>query len=97
VALSRLHEAAQHALNEVLDMRGRGNLDAASAAGDKLTAAQVASGLREMGAGCTEDEFFTAESLSVAQSMHRSFEQLADNLVSLNLLTKEQGRLSNHA
>jgi acyl transferase domain-containing protein/NADPH:quinone reductase-like Zn-dependent oxidoreductase/SAM-dependent methyltransferase/acyl carrier protein len=91
VALSRLHEAAQHALDEVLDMRGRGNLDAASAAGDKLTAAQVASGLRDMGAGCTEDEIFTAESLSVAESMHRSFEQLADNLVSLNLLTKEQG------
>ncbi len=91
VALSRLHEAAQHALDEVLDMRGRGNLDAASAAGDKLTAAQVANGLRDMGAGCTEDEFFTAESLSVAQSMHRSFEQLADNLVLLNLLTKEQG------
>jgi acyl transferase domain-containing protein/acyl carrier protein len=91
VALSRLYEAAQHALDEVLDMRGRGNLDAASAAGDKLTAAQVASGLRDMGAGCTEDEIFTAESLSVAESMHRSFEQLADNLVSLNLLTKEQG------
>jgi len=91
VALSRLHKAAQLALDEVLDMRGRGNLDAASAAGDKLTAAQVASGLRDMGAGCTEDEIFTVESLSVAQSMHRSFEQLADNLVSLNLLTKEQG------
>ena len=91
VALSRLHEAAQHALDEVLDMRGRGNLDAASAAGDKLTAAQVASGLRDMGAGCTEDEIFTAESLSVAESMHRSFEQLSDNLVSLKLLTKEQG------
>ena len=91
VALRRLHQTAQIALDEVLDMRGRGNLDAASAAGDKLTAAQVASGLRDMGAGCTEDEFFTSESLSVAESMHRSFEQLADNLVSLNLLTKEQG------
>jgi acyl transferase domain-containing protein/acyl carrier protein len=91
VALSRLHEVAQLALDEVLDMRGRNNLDAASAAGDKLTAAQVASGLRDMGAGCTEDEIFAAESLSVAESMHRSFEQLADNLVSLNLLTKEQG------
>lgn len=91
VALSRLHEVAQVALDEVLDMRCRGNLDAASAAGDKLTAAQVASGLRDMGAGCTEDEFFTAESLSVAESMHRSFEQLADNLVSLKLLAKEQG------
>jgi acyl transferase domain-containing protein/NADPH:quinone reductase-like Zn-dependent oxidoreductase/SAM-dependent methyltransferase/acyl carrier protein len=91
VALSRLYDVAQLALDEVLDMRGRGNLDAASAAGDKLTAAQVASGLRDMGAGCTEDEIFTAESLSVAESMHRSFEQLADNLVSLNLLTKEQG------
>ena len=29
MALTRLHEVAQHALDEVLDMRGRGNLDAA--------------------------------------------------------------------
>jgi hypothetical protein len=53
--------------------------------------------LREMGAGCTEDEIFTAESLSVAESMHRSFEQLADNLVSLNLAHQRAGWLSNHA
>lgn len=90
VALSRLLEAAQIALDEVLDMRGRDNLDAASAAGDKLTAAQVTSGLREMGAGCTGDGTFTADSLGVAESMRRSFGQLADNLVSLKLLIKDQ-------
>jgi hypothetical protein len=50
VPLARLREVAQDALDVVLDMRGRDNLDAASAAGDELTAAQVANGLREMGA-----------------------------------------------
>ncbi|MDI1314782.1 type I polyketide synthase [Prosthecobacter sp.] len=82
VALSRLHEVAQHALDEVLDMRGRDNLDAASAAGDELTAAQVASGLRAMGA---EGEF-TAKTLRVGDSMQRSFVQLMNNLVKQKLL-----------
>jgi acyl transferase domain-containing protein/acyl carrier protein len=88
--LQCLHDVAQHALDQVLDMRGRDNLDAASAAGDELTAAQVANGLREMGACSTEDDVFTAASLSVATSMRASFEQLADNLVKLNLLTKDE-------
>ncbi|MFZ4765304.1 MAG: beta-ketoacyl synthase N-terminal-like domain-containing protein, partial [Roseimicrobium sp.] len=86
--LLRLHEVAQHALDQALDMRGRGNLDAASAAGDELTAAQIANGLRAMGAFSTEGETFTAASLNVAESMRASFEQLADNLVTLKLLTK---------
>lgn len=85
VALSRLHEVAQSALDEVLDMRGRDNLDAASAAGDELTAAQVASGLRAMGA----EGRFSAKSLRVADSMQRSFVQLMDNLVKQKLLTQE--------
>ena len=85
VALTRLHEVAQHALDEVLDMRGRANLDAASAAGDELTAAQVASGLRAMGA----EGSFTAKSLGVAESMRRSFVQLMDNLVKQGLLSRE--------
>ncbi len=82
VPLSQLHAAAQSALDEVLDMRGRNNLDAASAAGDELTAAQVASGLRAMGA---EGEF-TAKSLGVSDSMQRSFVQLMNNLVKQKLL-----------
>jgi acyl transferase domain-containing protein/NADPH:quinone reductase-like Zn-dependent oxidoreductase/SAM-dependent methyltransferase/acyl carrier protein len=85
VALSRLHSVAQHALDEVLDMRDRNNLDAASAAGDELTAAQVASGLRAMGA----EGDFTARSLGVSDSMQRSFVQLMNNLVKQNLLTQK--------
>ena len=85
VALSRLHQVAQHALDEVLDMRCRDNLDAASAAGDELTAAQVANGLRAMGA----DGSFTAISLGVADSMRRSFVQLMDNLVKQGLLNRK--------
>jgi acyl transferase domain-containing protein/acyl carrier protein len=87
VALTRLHEVARRALDEVLDMRGRDSLDAASAAGDDLTAAQVASGLREMGASGR----FTTESLGVTEGMRLSFEQLADNLVKQNLLIKDGG------
>ena len=91
VPLASLHNASQQALDEVLDMRGRENLDAASAAGDKLTAAQVANGLREMGAGSTKENFFTAESLGVADSMKASFGQLMGNLVQEGLLTEQEG------
>ena len=87
--LSRLVKVAQEALDEVFDMRGRQNLEAASAAGDELTAAQVANGFREMGAGTNKDDSFTAESLGVAESMKKSFWQLADNLVHLKLLKKK--------
>jgi acyl transferase domain-containing protein/SAM-dependent methyltransferase/acyl carrier protein len=87
VPLARLHEVAQQALDDVIDMRGRDNLDAASAAGDELTAAQVASGLLEMGATGR----FTSESLGVTEGMRLSFEQLADNLVREGLLTREGG------
>lgn len=85
VTLSRLHEVAQHALNEVLSLRGHANLDAASAAGDLLTAAQVASGLRAMGANGS----FTAKSLGVSDSMQRSFVQLMNNLVKQELLVQK--------
>jgi len=89
VPLDRLHDVAQHALDEVLDMRGRGDLQAASAAGDELTAAQVARGLREMGAGTSPDGMFTADSLGVAEPMQPAFAQLAASLVQDNLLIKE--------
>ena len=75
---------ARKALDEVLDFRGRATLEAASAAGDELTAAQVAFGLREMGA----EGYFTADSLGVAGAMRASFAQLADNLVEIRMLEK---------
>jgi acyl transferase domain-containing protein/NADPH:quinone reductase-like Zn-dependent oxidoreductase/SAM-dependent methyltransferase/acyl carrier protein/short-subunit dehydrogenase len=83
--LKRLVATAQQALDQVLDMRGRGNLDAASAAGDDLTASQVASGLLAMGA----EQHFTEESLRISPAMQRSFVQLMDNLVHEGLLLRE--------
>lgn len=85
VALTRLREVAQQALDTVFDMRGRDRLDAASAAGDELTSAQVAHGLREMGAS----GYFTADSLGVSAAMNASFVQLMDNLVLVSLLQQE--------
>jgi len=84
VALEQLCKVARQALDEVLDLRGRVALEAASAAGDELTASQVASGLRDMGAV----GYFTADSLGVAEAMRASFAQLADNLAELGLLEK---------
>lgn len=89
VPLARMMEVARQALDEVFDMRGRDNLSSASAAGDELTAAQVANGLREMGAGNQVNDSFTADSLDVAESMRASFRQLADNLVQHDLLIKD--------
>jgi len=85
VPLAQLRGVAQKALDEVFDMRGREKLNAASVAGDELTAAQIASGLRAMSAVGK----FTAQSLGVAPSMRRSFVQLMDNLVKEGLLTRE--------
>src|SRR6202022_2144313 len=90
VPLDRLHDVAQLALDEVLDMRGRENLQAASAAGDELTAAQVARGLREMGAGNSPDGMFTADSLGGAESMQPVFAQLMGDLVEHHLLIQER-------
>ncbi len=84
VPLADLRQVAQRALDEVLDMRGRDSLDAASAAGDELTAAQVANALRAMGAAGS----FTAADLNVAPAMQPSFVQLMDNLMHEHLLTK---------
>ena len=89
VSLRRLQDAAQHALDEVLDMRDRDHLEAASIAADALTAAQVARALRDMGAGSAKGGIFTAESLGVADSMRRSFDQLLADLVQQKLLVKK--------
>src|ERR1700730_13449103 len=89
VPLGRLHDVVQHALDEVLDMRGRDHLQAASAAGDELTAAQVARGLGEMGAGLSPDGMFTADSLGVAESMPPVFAQVMGILREHHLLIQE--------
>jgi acyl transferase domain-containing protein/acyl carrier protein len=89
VPLGRLREVSRQALDQVLDLRGRDALEAASVAGDELTAAQVASGLREM--GVRAHGLFSAGSLGVTESMRMSFGQLADNLVQMKLLSTESG------
>lgn len=87
VPLERLHNVARRALDEVFDMRGRISLQIANSARDKLTVAQLACGLREMGAG--NGALFTAESLGVAEPMRRAFAQLMDDLVPHGLLIQE--------
>ena len=89
VPLGVLLGVAKHSLDEVLDMRGRSDLEAASAAGDELTAAQVASGLWAMGEGTLIEKGFTADSLGVAEPMRPVFAQLAAGLVERNLLISE--------
>jgi acyl transferase domain-containing protein/SAM-dependent methyltransferase/acyl carrier protein len=89
VPLDRLHDVARNALDEVLDLRGRKDLEAASAAGDELTAAQVANGLQVMGAGKGDGGLFTAASLGVAEAMQPVFAQLTENLEKRNLLLNE--------
>ncbi|MGV3531995.1 MAG: beta-ketoacyl synthase N-terminal-like domain-containing protein, partial [Chthoniobacteraceae bacterium] len=83
--LSQLHAAAHDALEEVLAVRGREKLQEALAAGDDLAAAQIAHGLREMGAEVGAP--FTARSLKVADAMEPVFIRLADTLVERKLLT----------
>ncbi len=75
--LSRLKEAAGAALDEVVNARGRGKLEAALAAGDTLAAAHLAQGLRKMGAG----DLITAEALGVAPALQPVFGQLMAGLV----------------
>ncbi|MGI8438466.1 MAG: SDR family NAD(P)-dependent oxidoreductase [Chthoniobacterales bacterium] len=87
--LIRLQDVAQKVLNEVLDLRGRSALQAASATGDELTAAHVARGLRAMGAATVPDETFTAASLGVAEAMRPAFAQLMASLVQDHLLIEE--------
>ena len=88
-SLASLHEAAHHALDEVIATRGRDQLQAAMAAGDDLAASQLVRGLREMGA--TPAAKFTADSLRVAAPMRPVFERLMASLVKRGLLKKEAG------
>lgn len=84
--LNDLLASAQKALDAALDMRGRENLQAASAAVDELTAAHVAAALNEMGV----EGPFTADSLGVAASMRPAFEQLMKDFVQRGLLVEKE-------
>src|SRR6185503_71581 len=65
--LEQLQAAASIALEQVIAIRGRQELQAATAAGDDLTAAQLAHGLRGMGVAAGKK--FTAASLRIATPM----------------------------
>ena len=84
--LEQLQAAASTALEQVIAIRGRQELQAAMAAGDDLTAAQLAHGLREM--GVTAGQKFTADSLRVATPMQPVFERLIASLVTRGLFKK---------
>ncbi len=84
--LPQLHETSLRALNEVIATRGRTQLEASIAAADDLAAAQLAAGLRAMGASAKAG--FTAESLGVAKTMQPVFERLLANLAKRGLLKK---------
>ena len=84
--LEQLHSAAAHALEQVLALRREG-LKSAMFAGDEVTVAQLARGLREM--GVTAGAKFTADSLRVAAPMQPVFERLMIGLVNHGLLEKE--------
>src|SRR5262249_40588397 len=69
--LSRLRDAAQHALDDVIAIRGRDRLVNAVAAQDDLAAALLCDGLRQMGLTVGAD--FSAGSLGVAEAMRPVF------------------------
>jgi acyl transferase domain-containing protein/NADPH:quinone reductase-like Zn-dependent oxidoreductase/acyl carrier protein len=86
VAFPRLRKAAQHALDDVIAIRGRDRLENAIAAQDDLAAALLCDGLRQMGVEVGAD--FSADSLGVAQPMRPIFEQLMLKLKKRRLLKR---------
>jgi acyl transferase domain-containing protein/NADPH:quinone reductase-like Zn-dependent oxidoreductase/SAM-dependent methyltransferase/acyl carrier protein len=86
VALPRLRKAAQHALDDVIAIRGRDRLENAIAAQDDLAAALLCDGLLQMGVELGAD--FSADSLGVAQPMRPVFEQLMLKLKKRRLLKR---------
>jgi acyl transferase domain-containing protein/NADPH:quinone reductase-like Zn-dependent oxidoreductase/SAM-dependent methyltransferase/acyl carrier protein len=84
--IEQLQAAAATALEQVIAIRGRQELQAAMAAGDDLAAAQLAHGLREM--GVTAGKKFTADSLRVATPMRPVFDRLIASLATRGLFKK---------
>ncbi len=91
VPLSQLRDVASTALEEVIKMRGRAEIEAVMAAQDELAAAQIAHALREMGVIPSAGKGFTAESLGVAQPMLTVFVRLMTKLAGRGLLTTKAG------
>ena len=84
--LEQLQAAAATALEQVISIRGRHELQASMAAGDDLTAVHLAHGLQAMGAVVGTE--FTADSLRVAAPIRPIFERLMTSLEKRGLLTK---------
>ena len=82
--LPQLQAAAATALEQVIGLRGRPELERAMVAGDDLAAAQLASGLRAM--GVTAGQPFSAKTLCVAPPMQPVFERLMASLAQRGLL-----------
>ena len=91
VPLAQLRDVGSTAVEEVINMRGRAELEAVMAAEDELAAAQIAQGLREMGVTPSARKGFTADSLGVAQSMLTVFERLMTKLAGRGLLAAKGG------
>ncbi len=89
VPLDRIRQAAQSALDEVIAMRGRTELQHALAAGEDLAAAQLARGLREMAALTGSGSEFTADALRVAEPMRPIFERLIARIAKRGWLEKD--------
>ncbi len=87
IPLAQIRDVAATALDEVIGLRGRVELEGVMAAEDDLAAAQVANGLREMGVTAA----FSAESLGVAPLMLTVFGRLMDKLTKRGLLTAKDG------
>jgi acyl transferase domain-containing protein/NAD(P)-dependent dehydrogenase (short-subunit alcohol dehydrogenase family)/acyl carrier protein len=89
--LARLRDVAADALDEVVSLRGRSELEAVMASQDELAAAQIAHGLQEMGVGSSKRKGFTADSLGVAQPMRTVFGRLMTKLAGRGLLAAKDG------
>ena len=86
--LDQLKATAQNALDDVVDVRGHSELEAALCALDDLAAAQLARGLQEM--GVTPNTPFDAATLQVAAPIRPAFERLMAGLVRHGVLRKKE-------
>jgi acyl transferase domain-containing protein/acyl carrier protein len=84
--LNQLRDAASTALDEVIALRGRSDLEECMRAEDEIAAAQVASGLCEMGVASSNRKGFSAESLGVAPAMRKAFDTITAKLVKCGFL-----------
>ena len=89
--LDQLKAAAQDALDEVLAIRGRAEMEAALCAVDDLAAAQLARGLREMGVDA-KCHLSMPTTLRVATPMRPAFARLMAGLVEARIASREQMR-----